>query len=151
MLNRLKSLLAAPPAVQPPSEALSTALLLLELASADFSSDDIELARVRSLLQARFALDAAALDALLVEARDKARTSVSLHQFVGTLNSSLDADGKRALITMLWEVALADGRIDKYEEHLLRRLVDLLHIPMADYIRARQAVMAAAGGSEAGA
>ena len=69
MLNRLKSLLAAPPAVQPPSEALSTALLLLELASADFSSDDVELARVRSLLQARFALDAAALDALLVEAR----------------------------------------------------------------------------------
>ena len=52
---------------------------------------------------------------------------------------------------MLWEVAYADGRIDKYEEHLLRRLVDLLHIPMADYIRAREAVVAAAGGSEAGA
>lgn len=151
MLNRLKSLLAAPAAPPPPSEALSTALLLLELARADFSLDEVEQARVGELLQVRFGLDAAALGTLLAEARDKARVSVSLHEYVGALNGRLDADGKRALITMLWQVALADGRIDKYEEHLLRRLVDLLHIPMADYIRAREAVVAAAAGSETGA
>ncbi len=144
MLNRLKNLLAAPSAPQPPSEALSTALLLLELGRADFSFDDVEMARIREVLQAHFALDAAALDALLDEARTRARESVSLHAYVGTLNERLDADGKRALITMLWQVAWADGQVDKYEEHLLRRLVDLLYIPMADYIRAREAVAAAA-------
>ena len=149
MLNRLKSLLGTPDAPKPPSEALSTALLLLELARADFEFDDVELSRVRELLQARFGLDGAALDALLAQARDKARVSVSLHEYTGSLHNSLDADGKRELITMLWQVAWADGRVDKYEEHLLRRLVDLLHIPMADYIRAREA--AAPTRSEAGA
>lgn len=139
MLNRLKSLLGSPESPKPPSEALSTALLLLELGRADFAFDDVEMARVRELLQARFGLDGGALDLLLTEARDKARQSVSLHEYVGVLNSTLDADGKRELITMLWQVAWADGRIDKYEEHLLRRLVDLLYIPMADYIRAREA------------
>lgn len=140
VLNRLKNLLAKPDA-QPraPSEALSTALLLLELARADFAFDDIELARVRELLQARYGLDADAVDTLLTQARDKARLSVSLHEFTGTLHNTLDAEGKRELITMLWQVAWADGRIDKYEEHLLRRLVDLLHIPMADYVNAREA------------
>ena len=55
VLNRLKSLLGSPEAPKPPSEALSTALLLLELARADFAFEDIEMARVRELLQARFA------------------------------------------------------------------------------------------------
>ena len=149
MLNRLKSLLGSPESPKPPSEALSTALLLLELARADFAFEAPELARIRELLQARYGLDGAALDTLLAEAGDQARQSVSLHGYVGALNGRLDADGKRELITMLWQVAWADGRIDKYEEHLLRRLVDLLHIPMADYIRAREAT--APTGSEAGA
>ncbi len=145
VLNRLKNLLSAPAAPKPPSEALSTALLLLELARADFEFDDTELGRVRELLQARYGLDPAALDALLDEARIKARLSVSLHEYVGSLNSRLDADGKRELITMLWQVAYADGRVDKHEEHLLRRLVDLLFIPMADYVEAREAAAAASG------
>jgi len=149
VLNRLKNLLGTPDAPKPPSESLSTALLLLELARADFEFEEVELTRVRELLQTRFGLDNAALDTLLAQARDKARVSVSLHEYTGALHNTLDADGKRELITMLWQVAWADGRVDKYEEHLLRRLVDLLHIPMADYIRAREAT--APTGSEAGA
>ena len=150
MLNRLKSLLGSPvPPPQAPSEALSTALLLLELARSDFDFDDVELSRIRELLKARYGLDHAALDALLEDARARARLSVSLHEYVGTLNQRLDADAKRELIAMLWQVAYADGRVDKHEEHLLRRLVDLLHIPMADYVRAREAAAAAA--SEVGA
>ena len=146
VLSRLRDLIAPKSATaKAPSEALSTALLLLELAAADFESDDVELERVGSLLCERYGLDSAALDQLLREARSRARQSVSLHEYVQTLNNALDADGKRRLIAMLWQVALADGRIDKYEEHLLRRLVDLLFIPMADYIQAREAAIAQAG------
>lgn len=145
VLSRLRDLLVPKPAEKAPSEALSTALLLLELAGSDFDTDDAELARIGSLLCQHYGLDGAALDQLLTEARSRARQSVSLHDYVQTLNHSLDADGKRRLIAMLWQVALADGRIDKYEEHLLRRLVDLLYIPMADYIQAREAAIAEAG------
>lgn len=144
VLSRLRELIAPKSAVpSAPSEALSTALLLLELAAADFDSDDAELGRIGSLLSQHYGLDGAALDHLLVDARSRARQSVSLHDYVQTLNQSLDAAGKRRLIAMLWQVALADGRIDKYEEHLLRRLVDLLYIPMADYVQAREDAVAA--------
>ena len=108
-----------------------------------------DLLRAQQPLRDRERADLVVGDALLAQARDKARVSVSLHEYTGTLHNSLDADGKRELITMLWQVAWANGRVDKYEEHLLRRLVDLLHIPMADYIRAREA--AAPTRSEAGA
>jgi uncharacterized tellurite resistance protein B-like protein len=145
LLNRLKSLLAAPPVDKGPTEALSTALLLLELARADFDLGVVELARVRELLASRYGLDAAALDRLIAQADARARVSVSLHEYTGSLHAALDGDGKRALIAMLWQVAYADGRVDKHEEHLLRRLADLLFIPMADYVRAREAAEAAAG------
>ncbi len=146
VLSRLRELIIPKPASsKAPSEALSTALLLLELAGADFDTDDAELARIGALLCQHYGLDRAALDVLLTEARSRARASVSLHDYVQTLNRSLDGDGKRRLIAMLWQVALADGRIDKYEEHLLRRLVDLLYIPMADYVQAREAAIAGAG------
>lgn len=136
LLNRLRELFAGDePGAGPPSEALSTALLLLELARADFEVEAVELNRIRTLLAQRYGLDDAALDALLEEARSSAAQSVSLHDYVQSLNASLDGEGKRALMTMLWRVAYADGRVDKYEEHLLRRLADLLYVPMSDYIR----------------
>lgn len=138
MFNRLRGLLATPAhGSKTPSQALATALLLTELARSDFEIAEVEQQRIRELLTARFGLDGAALDALLDEARRSGANAVSLHDYVQTLNSSLDADGKRELIGMLWQVAYADGRVDKYEEHLLRRLADLLYIPMPDYIRAK--------------
>lgn len=139
VLNRLRELLgAAEPSKAAPSPALSTALLLIELSRADFEFSEVEINRIRDLLAGRFGLDGPAVDALIADAQLKARDSVSLHQYVQTLNSTLDADGKRNLMQMLWQVAWADGRIDKYEEHLLRRLMDLLYIPMSDYVLARE-------------
>lgn len=144
VLSRLRELIIPKSATpKAPSPALATALLLIELAAADFDSADVELARVAELLGEQFGLDGAALDALIDDARSRARASVSLHDYVATLHQSLDAAGKRRLIAMLWQVAVADGRVDKYEEHLLRRLVDLLYIPMADYVQAREDALAA--------
>lgn len=145
LIDRLRELFATPSSRrEPPSEALATALLLLELARADFDVAEVEQRRIRELLASRYALDEAALDRLLEEARGSAERAVSLHDYVNTLNAALDADGKRTLIEMLWQVAYADGHVDKYEEHLLRRLCDLLYVPMPDYVQARIAAQGAA-------
>lgn len=142
MFDRLRGLLGAPASndSRQPSEELATALLLLELGRADFDFGELEQARIRELLAARFALTAEQVEALLREARTDVGQAVSLHSYVQTLNQRLDGEGKRALMTMLWQVAWADGRLDKHEEHLLRRLADLLYVPMADYIRIKLAV-----------
>ncbi|MBI3171641.1 MAG: TerB family tellurite resistance protein, partial [Hydrocarboniphaga effusa] len=44
-----------------------------------------------------------------------------------------------ALLGLLWRVAYADGKLEANEEHLLRRLSDLLHLSHGDFIRARHA------------
>ncbi len=41
------------------------------------------------------------------------------------------------MLESIWRVALADGRIDKYEEQLIRRIADLLHLHHREYMQAR--------------
>jgi uncharacterized tellurite resistance protein B-like protein len=143
MLDRLLGLLGggASAAREAPSEELSVALLLLELARADFDYAEVEQARIRELLAQRYGLDPAQVQALVDQAQGAGREAVSLYDYVRTLNERFDPAGKYQLMEMLWQVAWADGRLDPNEEHLLRKLAGLLYVSDADYIRAKLAVM----------
>jgi uncharacterized tellurite resistance protein B-like protein len=118
---------------------LVTAALLVETARADFDDAPEELELVRRLVADRFDLDEAATGDLLASASERADDAVSLHEFTRLLNERLDEPRKLHVLEMMWKVAHADGRIDKHEEHLLRRVADLLHLSHADFIRLRHA------------
>lgn len=141
MLDRLLGLLGGTsPGRAAPSEELAVALLLLELARSDFDFALVEGDKIRELLRQRYGLDEVQCEALLAQARSAGEQAVSLYDYVKTLNDRLDPAGKRALMEMLWQVAYADGRLDKYEEHLLRKLAGLLYVSDQDFIRAKLAV-----------
>ena len=63
--------------------------------------------------------------------------AVSLYEFTNRLNDELTPEDKTGIVEMLWRVAFADGRIDKYEEHLVRKAADLLYVPHRRFIRAK--------------
>lgn len=146
MLGRLQRLLearlGASPADAQPDEAtlqLVTAALLIETARADFDDAPKELAVARRLIAAHFDLDQTATAELLASANERADDAVSLHEFTRLLNERLDEPQKLHVLEMMWRVAHADGRIDKHEEHLLRRVADLLHLTHGDFVRLRHA------------
>lgn len=116
---------------------LAAAVLMVEVARADFDEDARELDVVRRQLGQRFKLADSEIDSLLAEARQTADREVSLHRYVSTLNDELDYDDKIAVLEMLWQVAYADGVLEKHEEHLMRRYADLLYIPHRDWIQAK--------------
>ena len=120
---------------------LATAALLLELARADFAESDQEVEAIRHLLQKRFELSDEALDVLMVNAAKRADKAVSLHELTHRLNRELPEADKLAIVEMLWRVSHADGRIDKHEEHLVRRLAGLLHISDRDRVRLKLKVV----------
>jgi|SRR5690242_19454517 len=120
---------------------LAVAELLLEMARADYEQDASEMSVVRELLARAYALKEDELDALIKEAGEHLTRSVSLYDTVASLNKSLDLDARRNLLGMLWRVAYADGRLDKYEEALLRKLCDLLFVSHDDFIREKLAVV----------
>jgi uncharacterized tellurite resistance protein B-like protein len=121
---------------QPPLDVrMAVAQLLLEIARADRQADEQELGVIREHLGHAFGLTQAQLDAALATAREHVEHAVSLYETVETVNRELDAGQKAALMGALWGVAFADGRVDPYEESLLRRLADLMYVPHSVFIR----------------
>lgn len=141
MWKRWLSRLESPAGEAHPPRDIAIAILLLECARADFEHSVTEIDEVRGLLAGHLALAPAELDQLLGNAGRAARDTVSLHGPIARLNAEMSGTEKRELMSWLWRVANADGRVDVHEEHLLRKLSDLLHIPHADFIRTKLEVL----------
>lgn len=114
---------------------LAAAVLMVEVARADFSEDAVEQQAVAEELRRAFGLDDAQVARLTEAAGERADDAVSLHRFVHTVNESLTYQEKLDVLVMLWRVAYADGQLDKHEEHLMRRYADLLHVPHRDWMQ----------------
>ena len=119
---------------------LSTATLLVEVVRADYDEDRAEGQAVFDLLQRFFDLPDDETRLLIREAEQEADHSVSLQSFTRVLHEQLTLAEKRSVIEMLWRVALADSRLDKHEDHLVRKVAGLLYVPHGDLIRIRNRV-----------
>jgi uncharacterized tellurite resistance protein B-like protein len=125
---------------QPSSAAtveLATAALMYEVVHADSAVDHAEEEKVKSLLQQQFTIDPIALDALIRDGAENAKDAVDLVQFTRVLNQHYSLDQRAGILQKLWSVAYADQHLDKYEEHIIRRIADLMHIPHSVFIQAK--------------
>jgi uncharacterized tellurite resistance protein B-like protein len=130
----------ADPAQRAHALRLATALLLLEVAKADYAEDVVEDAAMLAALRQFFALGEQEVELLLAEARREADHAVELQQFTRRLHEQLSVAEKLRVIEMLWEVALADERLDKHEDYTVRKIADLLYVTHSDLIRIRNRV-----------
>jgi uncharacterized tellurite resistance protein B-like protein len=133
----------ADPAAREQALRVATALLLIEVARADYADDLAEDATMLSSLKQFFTLDDAAAALLLEEARSTADRAVELQQFTRRLHEQLSTTEKLRVVEMLWQVALADSRLDKHEDHLVRRIAELMYVTHSDLIRIRNRVRGA--------
>ncbi len=143
MLSRfLDSLFTQPadsgsPADREQQLQLAMAVLLVDVARSDWEDAPEERSVIIDALSAQFSLRPDQAQALVAEAETTLDVEASLHSFLATLNAQCSPEQKRQLIEHLWAVAFADGDLSKYEEHTIRRLADLLHVPHAEFIRAK--------------
>lgn len=118
---------------------LAAAALLIETARADFSEDEVEEASLRSLLCETLDLSPEEVDTLLRQAGEQLDEATSLYDFTRVINDHYSAAQKLELVSCMWRVAYADGRLDKYEEYLIRQVAELIYVPHSDYIRVKLA------------
>jgi uncharacterized tellurite resistance protein B-like protein len=116
---------------------LAVAALLVEVLRADYDVGPEERKEVVRSVSAMLKLDAAAGEALTVEAERQADQSHDLYQFTSQVNRTYSDEEKIALLEALWRVAQADAVVHKYEEHLIRRVADLIHVPHRGFIAAK--------------
>lgn len=116
---------------------LATAALLLEVSHADFEISDDELAVTAKALQRQFNFSEIETQELLQLAIEEHKAHHSLHPFLQLVNENFSIQQKRQIIVDLWEVAYADRNLDKYEEHRIRKIADLLYVSHKDFITAK--------------
>ncbi len=114
---------------------MATAVLMTEVARADHKYDDSELDVLLDLVTRCFQISVEDAVELANEAAETAEDYVSLHNFAQLLNKNLSEPEKEQVISLLWLVAYADGRLDKYEDSLVLKISDLLYVSRGRVMR----------------
>lgn len=114
---------------------IATAVLLVDVARADQDFDESEFERLLVLLQDHFQLSAEDAAVLANIAGEKAEDLVSVHEFTELLHQHLSEAEKADIVGMLWKIAYADGRLDKYEDSLVLKISDLLYVSRGRVMR----------------
>ncbi len=153
MLSRIKRFfedrIGAPAAVPDPAEhehalRLATAALLIEISRADTDISQDERTTIARSVQRVFQLDEHETHELVKLAELEVEEAVSLYQFTRLVDTEFGAQDKKEIVRLLWAVSFADGALDKYEEHLVRKIADLLHVSHADFMHAKHEAMGSA-------
>ena len=108
-------------------------ILMLEIARLDGKIDDSEFNKIKENYKKIYGDDnfLENFNRLSSEAKNES----SLHPFIEIINASSDKDNKIQALKAIWEVVLADGVIDPYEESLFMQIGDLLKIKRSDLVK----------------
>lgn len=119
------------------SVEMACTVLLCEVMRADGHLDDDEQNMLTSIISQQFSLSKEEVKALILKAIELSEHAIDFHQFTSKINAHYSPQEKTHIVTLLWQLAMADGNIASIEEHIIRRIADLLHLSHAEYIRAK--------------
>ncbi len=117
---------------------LAAAALLMEVAAADDVFDEVEFTAFKNIVEHTYNLSAEQIEELLILARKEQDNATSLHQFTHIINAHCVNNEKLLLIQSMWEIAYADGDLDKYEEALIRKIADLIYVTHTNFLIAKK-------------
>ncbi len=119
---------------------LAAAALLIHVMSVDGEETGDEQDMLHDLLKRQFDLDDDAVTELIAAATAADREAVDLYSFTSLINRSLDEDGRRRIVKMMWEMVYADGRMNEFEDNIVWRASDLLGVSQRDRVEMRRDV-----------
>jgi uncharacterized tellurite resistance protein B-like protein len=120
---------------------IAAAVLLVEVARSDQSFSDAERATVLGSVQRKFRLSPAEARQLIQLAEAQSLAAHDIYQFTSQIDATFPLDQKLRLLEELWRAAYSDSVLNEYEEHLIRRIADLLHLSHSQFIGAKLRVL----------
>lgn len=126
-------------------DRLAAAALLIHVMTVDGKETTEERDKLHDLLKLQFSLDDDTTAELIEAASAADRESVDLYRFTSQLVRSLDEDGRRRIVKMMWQMVYADGSLNEFEDNIVWRASDLLGISTRDRVELRREAVAEAG------
>ena len=118
-------------------QELAYASLLIEVINSDNKFDDRERDKLLEILSSKLDIHKEELDNFTELAQKKSEDSTSLYEFTREINDQYEYEEKVSLITDLWGIAYSDGKLDKYEDYVIRKIADLIYVSHADFIKSK--------------
>src|SRR5262245_10845180 len=107
---------------------LAAAALLIHVSVVDGAMSPAERRRLHDVLKLRFDLDESATTELIDAAIAADNDAVDLYRFTSLINRSVDDEGRRRIVEMMWEIVYADRQVNEFEENIVWRAADLLGV-----------------------
>jgi len=119
---------------------LAAAALLVEMIFQDDEIRPEEISSVKKVILEQFGLKPEEAETLYQLASEERQQATDYYQFTRLIAEHYSQPQKIKLLESLWRVAYADNALDKYEEHMVRRISDLIHVSHKDFIQAKHRV-----------
>ncbi len=116
---------------------LATAALLIEVARVDQGATADERVAVLRAVREKFQLTHEEAERLIALAEEEMKQASDYFQFTSLINRHFTQQQKQRVIELMWRVAYSDANLSAHENHLMRKVADLLHITHGDYIAAK--------------
>jgi uncharacterized tellurite resistance protein B-like protein len=113
---------------------IACAVLLCEVMRADHVFTENEQDKLSAILTKQFNLTEQEVTTTLEQAFQLSENANDFYQFTSKLNQHYALDDRINIVTLLWQVAYADGELASIEEHIIRKIADLLHLRHSEYI-----------------
>jgi len=114
------------------NEAIAT--LLIEAARVDDKTTEADIAEAKKSLKLLANINSEQADVLIGKVSIPKNRPTSYLPLTRTINQNLDYDKKCVLIGAMWAIAHSDSHIDPHEDHIIRKISDLIYVSHRDFI-----------------
>ncbi len=145
MINSIKNFFTSKLSVETAEDSeqqlkLATAALLIEMMHQDDQVLEEEILAVKESLKVSFNLNSIEANELFLLAEQEAKEAVDYHQFTSLIAKYYSQEQKIKVIEYLWAIAYADNILDDHEEHMVRRIANLISVSHTDFLKAKHRV-----------
>ena len=119
---------------------VATSVILLEAATADSNFSPQEQEKIIEILKSRFQMNDESVKELIDESENERKNSTDLWYFTDLLNENLNNEEKYNLMELVWEVIYSDGTLDKFENYIAHKLLNMLNLDHSKFIELKMKV-----------
>ncbi|MBA6253105.1 MAG: putative tellurite resistance protein B-like protein [Colwellia sp.] len=116
---------------------LACAVLLCEVMRADGHFDQQEQAKLAVLLIEQFHLNEEEVKQIIDQALIQSEQATDFYRYTSKINKHFSIEQRISIVKQLWNMAYADGELASIEEHVIRKIGDLLQLRHAEYIQTK--------------
>ena len=116
---------------------IACSVLLCEVMLADGVLDDTEQRKLNDIIASQFQLTNDEVSEIIEHAILLCENAIDFYQFTAKINEHYNLEQRIKMLELLWQVAYADGELASIEEHIIRKIADLLHLRHSEYIQAK--------------